>query len=178
MGTTSLAQRDEGRHIGAMGRREISRNECLDLLTHAKVGRVVFMRGAVPEVIPVCYAVAGESVVFGVHSTSPVAHELEGTVAAFQVDSFDSERECGWHVRAVGTFGPAVAPDELAVAGAVVPRPWTIGEALERILQIDLEVLNGYAIDDTAEAPWPNAGRGSSDVELTRVVNRPRTPVS
>jgi hypothetical protein len=145
-----------------MSRREISRGECLDLLAHAKVGRVVFVRGAVPEVVPVCYTVAGESVVFGVHSTSPVANELEGTVVAFQADSFDFERECGWHVRAVGTFGPAIAPDELAVAGAVVPRPWTIGEAVERIVQIDLEVVSGYAIDDATEAPWANAGVGGA----------------
>jgi hypothetical protein len=136
-----------------MGRREISRDECLDLLARAKVGRVAFVRGAVPEVVPVCYVVAGETVVFGVHSSSPVAHEFEGSVVAFQVDSFDSEHECGWHVRAVGTLGPAVAPDELAVAGAVVPPPWANGEALERIVQIDLELVSGYAIDDTEEAP-------------------------
>ena len=134
-----------------MGRREISRDECLDLLARAKVGRVVFVRGAVPEVVPVCYVVAGETVVFGVHSTSPVAHEFEGSVVAFQVDCFDSEHECGWHVRAVGTLGPALAPDELAVAGAIVPRPWTIGEALERILQIDLEIVGGYVIEATTQ---------------------------
>ena len=158
MGTTSLCQTEEMLQIGTMSRREISREVCFDLLSRAKVGRVVYVRGAVPEVIPVCYAVAGESVVFGVHSTTPVVQELEGTVVAFQVDSFDPERECRWHVRAIGTFGPAVAPDELAVAGAVVPPPWTIGEGLERVLQIDLEVVNGYAIEDTAEASWPNAG--------------------
>ena len=136
-----------------MGLREISRDECLDLLARAKVGRVAFVCGAVPEVVPVCYVVAGETVVFGVQSSSPIAHEFEGSVVAFQVDCFDSEHECGWHVRAVGTLGPAVTPDELAVAGAVVPPPWTIGEALERIVQIDLELVSGYAIEDTAGTP-------------------------
>ena len=134
-----------------MRRREISRRECLDLLAQAKVGRVVFVRGGLPEVIPVCYLVAGETVVFGVHSTSPVAQEIEGSIVAFQVDSFDSERECGWHVRAVGTFQPTLTPDELAVAGVVVPRPWAIGEALERVLQVDLEVVGGYVIEATEE---------------------------
>ena len=134
-----------------MGRRKISRDECLDLLARAKVGRVAFVRGAVPEVVPVCYVVAGETVVFGVHSSSAVAHEFEGSVVAFQVDAFDSEHECGWHVRAVGTLGPALAPDELAVAGAVVPPPWTAGEALELVLQIDLQVVGGYVIEHTAD---------------------------
>jgi len=122
-------------------------------LAQAKVGRVVFVRGALPEILPVCYQVAGETVVFGVNSTSPVAREIEGSVVAFQVDSFDSERECGWHVRAVGTFRPALTPDELAVAGVVVPRPWAIGEALERVLQVDLEVVGGYVIEARADGP-------------------------
>jgi len=115
------------------------------------VGRVVFVRGALPEVVPVCYLVAGETVVFGVHSTSAVAQEAEGSIVTFQVDSFDSERECGWQVRAVGTFRPALTPEELAVAGVVVPRPWAIGEALERVLQVELEVVGGYVIEATAD---------------------------
>ena len=130
-----------------MGRREISRGECLDRLAQAKVGRVVFVRGALPEIVPVCYLVAGESVVFGLNSSSPVAQELEGSVVVFQVDSFDPERESGWHVRAVGTLDPSLAPDELAVAGIVVPPPWTIGEAPERILKIALEVVGGYVVE-------------------------------
>jgi hypothetical protein len=134
-----------------MRRREICRRECLDLLAQAKVGRVVFVRGALPEVIPVCYLVAGETVVFGVHSTSPVAQEMEGSIVTFQVDSFDSERECGWHVRAVGTFQPTLTPDELAVIGVVVPQPWAVGETLERVLQVDLEVVGGYVIEATEE---------------------------
>jgi hypothetical protein len=136
-----------------MRRREISRRECLDLLTQAQVGRVVFVRGALPEVIPVCYLVAGETVVFGVDSKSPVAQQIEGSIVAFQADSFDSERECGWHVRAVGTFQPAFSSDELAVAGVVVPRAWAIGEDVERVIQVDLEVVGGYVIEATAEGP-------------------------
>ena len=150
-----------------MGRREISRDECLNLLAQAKVGRVVFIRGAVPEVVPVCYVVAGESVVFGVHAASPVAQEFEGSVVAFQVDAFDSDHQCGWHVRAVGTFGPAIAPDELAVAGATVPTPWTIGEDLERILQIDLEVVGGYVIEATTETPWGRSSQPRSRTTFT-----------
>ena len=46
-----------------------------------------------------------------------------------------------------------MAPDALAGAGATVPTPWTIGEDLERILQIDLEVVGGYVIEGTTEEP-------------------------
>lgn len=131
-----------------MRRREIGRVECLELLARAKVGRVVFVRGALPEVVPVCYVVAGETVVFGVHSAASIAQEMEGSVVAFQVDAFDPERQCGWHVWAMGSFRPALSSEELAVAGATVPQPWTIGEELERVLQIDLEVVSGYVVDE------------------------------
>ncbi len=136
-----------------MRRREITQAECLDLLAQAKVGRVVVVRDALPEIIPVSYRVAGETVVFGVHSESVFAEELEGTVVAFQVDSFDANRECGWHVRAIGVFRPALTPDELAVAGAAVPEPWTLGEPLDRVLQIELQFLNGYVIDAVEITP-------------------------
>jgi uncharacterized protein len=130
-----------------VGRREISRGECLDLLAQAQVGRVAFVQGALPDVIPVCYVVAGETVVFGVHSASPFAQEMEGSVVAFQVDSFDAERECGWQVRAVGSFRATVTPDELAVAGGVLPRPWMLGETLERVIQLDLEIISGWIVE-------------------------------
>jgi len=29
------------------------------------------------------------------------------------------------------------------VTGVVVPRPWAVGETLERVLQVDLEVVGG-----------------------------------
>jgi uncharacterized protein len=131
-----------------MGRREIGRGECFALLARAKVGRVVLVRGALPEVVPVSYVVAGETVVFGVHSAARIAQEMEGSVVAFQVDAFDPERRCGWHVWAVGSFRPALTSEELAVAGATVPQPWTIGGELERVLQIELEVVNGYVVGE------------------------------
>jgi len=58
-------------------------------LAQAKVSRVALVRGALPEIIPVSYRVAGETV---------FAKELDGTVVAFQVDSLDANREYGWHV--------------------------------------------------------------------------------
>ncbi|HXY28772.1 MAG TPA: pyridoxamine 5'-phosphate oxidase family protein [Acidimicrobiales bacterium] len=130
-----------------MPRREITRTECLDLIARTSVGRVALVVGALPEIVPVNFQVAGETVVFGVHSASVLAQDLEGTVVAFQVDSFDTERECGWHVHAIGTLGEVLGADELAVAGAVVPPSWTRGEEVERVVQIELTVVSGYVVE-------------------------------
>lgn len=116
-------------------------------MARAAVGRVALVVGALPEIIPVTFRIAGENVVFGVQSESVLAHEHEGTVVAFQVDSFDSEREYGWHVHAIGTLSEVLRAEELAVAGGVVPVPWTRGEDLERVVQIELTVVSGYVVE-------------------------------
>ena len=130
-----------------MGRREISREECLRFIAQAEVGRVALTVGALPEIIPVNFRVVDGTVVFGVHSESVLAQEAEGTVVAFQADSFDPESERGWHVRAIGTFRMPVRPDELAAAGDVVPEPWARGEEAELVMQIELVVLSGYVLE-------------------------------
>lgn len=116
-------------------------------MARTTVGRVALMVGALPEIVPVNFEVAGETVVFGVHSESVLAREVQGTVVAFQVDSFDPERKSGWHVHAIGTLAEVLGADELAVAGAVVPQPWTRGEDVERVVQIELAVVSGYVVE-------------------------------
>ena len=130
-----------------MTRREITKTECLDLMAQSAVGRVALNVGALLEIIPVNFRVLGHTVVFGVHSGSVLARESEGAVVAFQVDSFDTERECGWHVHAIGTVSEAMSVEDLAVAGALVPKPWARGEDAERVVRIELAVVSGYVVE-------------------------------
>lgn len=119
-------------------------------MAQAEVGRVALTVGALPEIVPVNFRVVDGTVVFGVHSESVLAREAEGTVVAFQVDSFDPEREGGWHVRAIGTFRLPVSPEELAAAGSLVPQPWARGEEADVVMQIELVVLSGYVLEAAA----------------------------
>lgn len=116
-------------------------------MARATVGRVALVVGALPEIVPVNFRVAGETVVFGVHSESVLAAGHEGMVVAFQVDSFDPARESGWHVHAVGTLCEVLSADELAVAGGSVPASWARGEEAERVVQIELAVVSGYVLE-------------------------------
>ncbi len=82
----------------------MARGECVELLAHEAVGRVVFVHGALPEVVPVAQCLSGESVVFGVYAASPLAGRIEGTVVTFQANSFEPKRESG------GTSEPSGDP--------------------------------------------------------------------
>jgi len=119
-------------------------------MARATVGRVAIVVGALPEIVPVNFQVAGETVVFGVHSQSALAGGHEGMVVAFQVDSFDPERESGWHVHAIGTLCQVLGAEELAVAGGTVPASWARGEEAERVVQIELAVVSGYVVEAAA----------------------------
>lgn len=134
-----------------MSCREVSRAGCLELLARARVGRVVLLSGALPDVVPVTYCLVGETVVFGVPSGSRFPREPEGAVVTFQADAFDTDRKSGWHVLAVGVFRPTLEPEEVAVAGAVVPEPWTIGDLAERVFSLEILAVSGHIVESTDE---------------------------
>lgn len=76
----------------------LDRATCLALLATQAIGRVAIARpGLAPHVVPVNYALLGDSIVF---RTAP-GTKLEWLVTepvSFEVDTFDLERRTGWSV--------------------------------------------------------------------------------
>jgi nitroimidazol reductase NimA-like FMN-containing flavoprotein (pyridoxamine 5'-phosphate oxidase superfamily) len=79
----------------------IGRDECLRLLAGDEIGRLAVIAGNTAVVLPVNYALDGETVVF---RTDPGTKLDEGprARASFEVDCFDRERRTGWSVVATG----------------------------------------------------------------------------
>jgi nitroimidazol reductase NimA-like FMN-containing flavoprotein (pyridoxamine 5'-phosphate oxidase superfamily) len=79
----------------------IQRDECLRLLAGDEIGRLAVIAGTTPIVLPVNYALDGETVVF---RTDPGTKLDQGprARASFEVDCFDRERRTGWSVVATG----------------------------------------------------------------------------
>ena len=77
---------------------ELTRQECWRLLANASIGRLaVVTEDGLPFVVPVNYAVDGESVVFRSDFGTKFAALLRHPVA-FQVDSIDVHNRAGWTV--------------------------------------------------------------------------------
>lgn len=81
---------------------ELSVDECIELLAAKRVGRAAICTPLGPHVVPVNYAVHGDSIVF---RTAP--YSILGTYGclgdiAFEVDHVDGENHLGWSVIAVG----------------------------------------------------------------------------
>jgi nitroimidazol reductase NimA-like FMN-containing flavoprotein (pyridoxamine 5'-phosphate oxidase superfamily) len=79
----------------------IDRDECLRLLATDEIGRLAFVAGTTPIVVPVNYALDGETVVFRSDAGTKLDHGPRAR-ASFEVDCFDRERRTGWSVVVTG----------------------------------------------------------------------------
>jgi nitroimidazol reductase NimA-like FMN-containing flavoprotein (pyridoxamine 5'-phosphate oxidase superfamily) len=75
--------------------------ECYDLLSAGGVGRVAFTTADGPAVLPVNYAMAGQTVIFRTAPDTLLARYLDGP-AGFEADRLDEALRQGWSVLVTG----------------------------------------------------------------------------
>ena len=88
--------------IDREGLEVLDRAECLRLLGGAAVGRIAGTSGALPVVLPLCYALAGDSIVFEVDPGTTVDFVTSGSVVAFEVDNLHERGHSSWTVMVTG----------------------------------------------------------------------------
>jgi uncharacterized protein len=99
---------------------ELSREECLTLLSGQSVGRIaVIADDGLPFVAPVNYETSGHTILFRTNAGSKL-DALQRHPVAFQIDSIDPARRAGWSVLVQGIAHEA-APHELP---SVIVEPW------------------------------------------------------
>jgi uncharacterized protein len=108
---------------------EVAADECLRLLATQKVGRVGVVLDNQPLILPVNYALDGDTVVFRTDPGSKlVAAVLERV--AFEVDEIDNQGRMGWSVLVQGVGQELQSSDGEAFerAQAMLIVPWVGGE--------------------------------------------------
>lgn len=102
----------------------MARRECLRLLATKVVGRLGFLVGDQPMVLPVNYAVRGEEVVFRTGEGAKLAGVALGKVA-FEVDDVDADTGHGWSVVVQGVAEEITEVDDwFAASLRDAPRTW------------------------------------------------------
>jgi uncharacterized protein len=81
---------------------QLSRQECLDLLSTVDVGRVVFTDRALPAVLPVTFIVDDDTIVLRTARGTRLAHAAQGAVLAFEADQVSASTRDGWSVVVMG----------------------------------------------------------------------------
>lgn len=101
----------------------IDADACFRLLRGRRVGRLGIVVGGEPLILPVNYAVAGETIVF---RSAPGSKLDMGprAPACFEVDEFDESMRAGWSVLVAGRL-EEIGADEAGPSGVT---PWAPGE--------------------------------------------------
>src|SRR5579863_427898 len=107
---------------------QLSRDECLHLMTSVPVGRIIYSRQALPAVELVNFALDAGAIVIRVEHSGKLAAAIRDAVVAFEADSVDTARRAGWSVTAIGHSREVTDPAEIARLERIGLSSWAPGD--------------------------------------------------
>jgi hypothetical protein len=115
-------------YTDGLGLEQLSRDECLHLMTSVPVGRIIYTRQALPAVELVNFAVDDGDIIIRTDHSGKLAAATRAAVVAFEADSLDAERHVGWSVTVIGQSQEVTDPDEIGRLEHVGLRSWAPGD--------------------------------------------------
>ena len=135
----------------------LTREECLELLRGAVVGRIGYVADGMATIIPVNFALVHGDIVFCTAKGSTLSWlSMRGHVAFEADESRPAEHE-GWSVLVRGVAREVTDPEELAVLRRGHLRSW-LRSPHEHWVRISIDTISGRALRGAA-APAEAAGR-------------------
>lgn len=118
----------------------LDRQACLDLLATVAIGRLAYVAGGVPRVVPLNVALDGDRVVFRLSTGNALAAIESRQFVTLEVDDFDPEACCGWSVAVTGVA--AEVPAALAAEPGAGCRSWLRG-SVGRVFRLPTDEIEG-----------------------------------
>jgi nitroimidazol reductase NimA-like FMN-containing flavoprotein (pyridoxamine 5'-phosphate oxidase superfamily) len=123
----------------------LDRQECLQLLGTATIGRVGVSFGALPVVLPINFRLVGDRIVFLTGVGTKLDAATCNAVVAFEVDEIDTISHAGWSVVVTGEAREVTDGDELAaLRSANIPRWAPVGDG--RVVALSTTMVSGRRI--------------------------------
>ena len=122
--------------------RQMSKDECLQLMASVPVGRIIYTRQALPAVELVNFAIDNGDIIIRTDHSGKLAAATRGAVVAFEADSLDADRQVGWSVTIVGQSQEVTDPDEIGRLEQMGLSSWAPGER-QHFIRIRPGILNG-----------------------------------
>lgn len=97
-----MAGSGHGAKIDRNGLEILERSACLDLLGTAPLGRLAYLSGAVPKVIPVNFQLEDGRLRFRLGTGGALAAIEAGRFVTFEADEIDPDTGSGWSVCVLG----------------------------------------------------------------------------
>lgn len=108
----------------AEGLEVLAAEQCLELLTTSRLGRIAVTIGAVPAIFPVDYLLHDGQVIFRAGVGTNLHRAAANKVVAFEVDDVDLSSREGWSVVAVGMARDVKDHDAVPPEVDGTPRLW------------------------------------------------------
>jgi uncharacterized protein len=122
--------------------KQLSRDECLQLMASVPVGRVIYTRRALPAVDLVNFALDHGDVVIRTDRSGKLAAAARGAVVAFEADCLDPAHHVGWSVTAIGPSREVTDAEEIGRLQEIGLTSWAPG-AREHFIRISPVMLTG-----------------------------------
>ena len=132
---------------------DLSRSQCLGLLSTVKVGRVGVSIGALPVILPVNFLVLRENIVFRTVPGTKLDAATAHTVVAFEADAYAADGSWGWSVLIQGVASEITAAPEYEGMRVALLRAWAFRDGLaNRTVSIDPKFISGKGFGPVVKA--------------------------
>jgi uncharacterized protein len=134
--------------------KQLTRDECLHLMTSVPVGRIIYTRQALPAVELVNFAIDNGDIIIRTDHSGKLAAAIRGAVVAFEADSLDTDCHIGWSVTVIGQSQEVTDLDEIGRLEKIGLSAWAPGERAH-FIRISPGILNGRRLSgcDSAQVP-------------------------
>lgn len=129
-----------------MGLEVLPRFECWNLLASTPVGRVAFIHGGEPVILPVTHGVSGRTIIFRTGMGSKLLAAHSGQIVAFEADEWEAFSRTGWSVLARGLAETVHNAEAVAAFEAERVEPWLASAAEGVWIRIRVEEISGRRI--------------------------------
>jgi uncharacterized protein len=132
--------------------KQLTRDECLQLMASAPVGRIIYTRQALPAVELVNFALDNGDIIIRTDHGGKLAAATREAVVAFEADGLDPERHAGWSVTVIGQSQEVIDPDEIGRLTRIGLNSWAPGNR-RHFIRISPGILNGRRLSSRDPDP-------------------------
>jgi nitroimidazol reductase NimA-like FMN-containing flavoprotein (pyridoxamine 5'-phosphate oxidase superfamily) len=124
----------------------LSREECVDLLSRTRLGRIGVCVGSIPTILPVRFALSGDHVIFRVAPGSLLANVTANAIVTFEADRFDEDAREGWSVEVDGVMRDVEDHDAIVRCRALPLEIWADRPCEDRFLRLATAEVRGRRV--------------------------------
>jgi hypothetical protein len=131
-------------HSDGPALQQLSRDECLQLMTSVPMGRIIYTRQALPVVELVNFALDDGDIVIKTDGDGKLAAATRQAIVAFEADCLDAQ-QAGWTVTAIGPSREVTDPDDIGRLQKIDLSSWA-HETREHFIRVYPELMNGLRL--------------------------------